>query len=249
MATVDLLLGALVGFLLGSTLGPLVRPWTAWLERLFRRAWRENPLLVHVEHNPSIMWAGAPPWVGASVFFAGTFPGDSPPGACTDWHQWATRRGGIDVGLTMLQVTIQAKVEAAVVIETPIVRSKSSELPSGVVGTCPVGGAAMVPRHFEIDLDSFGVPTVSFRSAGDGEFIPPPSFVLAAGEVERFQIWARASRGLHKWTLDLPLLVEGRRTTVSVADGHQPFATVGSDEASGIEFFWQDGQWRRSNLG
>jgi hypothetical protein len=240
---VDLWLGALLGFAVGAVLAASGRPLTSWLERLFRRrVWRENPVLVHVERDQSLIWAGNPPWVGFTYFFTDTFPSEPPPEACVDWSRWAIKHGGLDVGLTMLEITIQAKADAAVVIGMPRVRTTQRSRPTGVVAVCPAGGADLAPRRFEIDLDTFDPPSISYMNAQSGEDASPPTFKLAAGDVERFHIWARASGGLHEWTIDLPLLVEGHRQVITVADGRGQFITIGSHQGQD-EHFWWDGQW------
>jgi hypothetical protein len=234
---VETLWGAIVGFLVGAVLGPLIRPWSTWLERQARHLWRENPLIVHVERDQSLIWAGAPPWVGFSYFFRDTVPHQLPPSACFDWSRWAERHGGVDVGVTILEVTIQAKTDVSVVVDPLRVRNQRREPPRGVFVTCPAGGADLTPRRFSIELDTTDPPIVDFLNA-DGDFEQPPRLTLSAGEIERFHIWATArSPGWNEWTLELPLLVEGRRRIVSVGDGRAPFVTVGPDDQA-EEFLW-----------
>jgi len=50
--------GAVVGFVVNELLG-------RGLGAVLRRRAVGGPLIVHVEEDPSIIWAGAPPWVGA----------------------------------------------------------------------------------------------------------------------------------------------------------------------------------------
>jgi hypothetical protein len=102
-----------------------------------------------------------------------------------------------------------------------------------VIATCGAGGADLQPRHFEIDLDQFEPPVVSFVREGH-EFSSNPAFSLASGEVERFRIWAYAKgQDLLTWTLEIPVIVNGKRLTLPVegpTDLH--FQTLG--QASGV---------------
>lgn len=52
------LIGAVIGFVINELLGRGVRG-------LDRRRARRDPLMVHIETDPSIIWAGMPPWIGA----------------------------------------------------------------------------------------------------------------------------------------------------------------------------------------
>lgn len=52
------ILGAVIGFAVNEMLGRGVRA-------IERRHARQDPLVVHVETDPSIIWAGMPPWIGA----------------------------------------------------------------------------------------------------------------------------------------------------------------------------------------
>ncbi|MGW0231743.1 hypothetical protein ACWDWO_25835 [Actinopolymorpha singaporensis] len=143
--------------------------------------------------------------------------------------------------MTKLQVTIQAKKDVSVVIENVRVRNRRTLIPKGVSVWCPAGGAELRARRFSVDLDEFRSPTVYFVGAND-EIEAPPALTLAAGEIERFHVWVRASSGWNEWVLELPLLVEGRRVSVPIKDGRKRFVTVGDDHG-GRELFRQDERW------
>lgn len=221
-----MLLGAIVGILVGVPLGALFRPVSARLERLSRRIWRESPLIVHVEQDPTIIWSGAMDWVPFSTYFRELPDLSSVPMNRTDWLKWSKRKGGKDAVVTHISVTLQAKTDVAVVIEGVSARSTSREIEEGYVLTRSVGGADLSPRHFEINLDWGNEPFVTYLEGGHlpGE---TPSFVLAAGDVERFQIWATTEAGWHDWSVELHLLAEGRRLVIPINDNGRPFTTVG----------------------
>ena len=48
-------------------------------------------------------------------------PSEPPPEDGRDWSGWADRNGGVDLGLSMLRLTIVAKSDATVVLDTPMV--------------------------------------------------------------------------------------------------------------------------------
>lgn len=221
-----MLLGAIVGILIGVPVGAFFRPVSARLERLSRRIWRESPLIVHVERDPAIIWSSAMDWVPFSMYFRELPDLSRAPLNRTDWLKWSKRQGGKDAVVTQISVTLQAKTDVAVVIEGVSARSTSREIEDGYVLTRSVGGADLSPRHFEINLDWGDEPVVTYLE--DGHLLGEPrSLVLAAGDVERFQIWATTESGWHDWSIELQLLAEGRRLTVPINDNGKPFTTVG----------------------
>ena len=237
--------GALVGVVTGTLVSPFLSPWSRRAERAGEVVAGDDPVDVLVDTDQAVIWAGAPPWVGFSYYFEGGLPDEGPPEVGFDWSTWAYRHGGIDVNMTMLQVTIQAKLKATVVLDTPIVRVVERRTVSGgVIGTYGAGGADLTPRHFRVDLDLFDPPTVEYLNE-DHKVVQSPAFKLASGDVERFHVWAYA-RGseLVEWTLELPVIINGKRSTLPV---HGPtdvtFRTLGHE--SGVrERLSYGGAWQ-----
>lgn len=96
----------------------------------------------------------------------------------------------------------------------------------------------MTPRRFDVELDGFDVPTVAFHDEGltDSHMA---GFSLAKGEAERFHIWAYAGGSqLVEWSLELPLIVNGKRSVKSLGT----FVTVGRD-ASNREYLRSGDEW------
>lgn len=225
-----------IGFVVGAFIAPFVKPWTRLLERLGRRLFAESPVIVNLERDQSVIWAGAPPWVGYRTYFPQGLPDEPEPDAAVDWHAWAVRNGGIDVGLTMVQVTIQAKLDVSVVLGTPIVRivDTADASTAGVMARRLTGGADLTPRRYEIELGITDPPLVYYINDEAGENTPPPSFRLAAGDAEQLQIWAKAHDNTwYDWTITLPVIVDGVRKLVNLTDDRGPLSTVGdnSDDA------------------
>lgn len=231
----SIIVGAVAGVVIGGLLTPFLAPWARRAERAGEAVAGEHPVDILADTDQAVIWAGAPPWVGYSYYFAAGLPGDEPPEAGFDWSAWAYKRAGVDVAITMLQVTIQAKLKSTVVLDAPIVRVVDRKpVEGGIVATCGAGGADLHPRHFEVDLDTFDPPLVNYMNE-DLQVAPNPGFPLAEGDVERFHIWAHA-RGsdLVEWTLELPVIVNGKRFIVPVQGPTDvSFRTLGSE--SGVD--------------
>ena len=227
----SLLMGAGLGIVASSIVAPFLAPWGRKAERAGETVAAEDPLDVLVDTDQAIIWAGAPPWVGFSYYFPGGLPDDDPPAVAFDWSRWAYKNGGVDVGLTMIQLTIQARQRAAVVLDSPIARVvERTTVAHGAVGTYGAGGADLHPRHFRVELDLFDPPSIEYRNE-DYQSVSNPAFKLASGDVERFHIWAYAtSNELVEWTLELPVIVNGKRRLVQV-DGptDTSFRTLGCE--------------------
>lgn len=233
----EMVISGLVGAVLGLLVTGLLHPLADRLEQVSRRLWRVRPLLVHIEQDRRLIWAGSPPWVPAAVWVP-TLPTDAPPADANDWSAWAARLGGHDADVTMLQVTLQARRDVAVVVDRPAVRHCRSELSLGAVLLCPVGGADLLPRRIELDFDTFDGDVAVPRFLDYDEEAQLPALALAGGEIERFHIWAVARTGLHQWQMELPLLVDGRRRRIVLNDGGDAFRLAG---AEGLPTYTWDG--------
>ena len=91
---------------------------------------------MHVQSDQAVIWAGLPPWVSGRYFFDSALPGPRPPDACVDWTKWSKDNGGRPCGELELVLTIQAKLDVAVVVDTPVVRVVSRRDVEGVAATC-----------------------------------------------------------------------------------------------------------------
>jgi hypothetical protein len=249
----DWLWGTLAGFGLGAVAGPLVEPWSRRLQRFARKAARESPVDVHVEWDQAQVWAGAPPWVSFSNYFEGGLPSEPAPADGKEWSGWAERNAGSDWRLTMLVVTVSARTDATVVMDTPRVLATRRDVPLGVGVLWPApGGADLNPRRYDIDLSAGSPPWVSFRdddAPRNAQPKPAPSWRLGPGDVERLHIWAKATDdAMYDWTMDLPLLVDGRRVLVRVSKAGQPFVTVGQRQPH-RSLIWTGKGWSDSPHG
>jgi hypothetical protein len=238
----SVVLGFALGLLSGVALSfvlAFLEPVQRFLQRKGRTTFKEDPVDVHVQTDPAVIWSGLPPWISGRYFFDYALPADNPPDACVDWSAWSQGRGGRPCGEFELLITIQAKHDVAVVVDTPVVRIVSSRKLDGVTATClAAGGASVTPRRFEVDLDASDPPMILFVDEG-AESSGPVGFSLTKGEVERFHLWVRAEQAHeYKWALHLPLIVNGQEVRMDL----DTFVMVGAGAGSS-EFLWQEGDW------
>lgn len=233
MNLVELLLGGAIGVVLGMTVQAYFKPLTSLVERKGRESLPgHSPIYVHVDRDPRVIWSGDPDWIGFSVYV------DDPlrineSGAPTGrdaWLEWASVLNAVDALTTPLRVTVQARVEAAVVVENVrVAKHRTIELQEGIILTRGVGGADLEPRRLEIDLDWGEQPLTTWRNPS-GDVGKPLTAKLAAGDIEQVHIWANAQDSehaiWHEWSIELEMLVEGVRRTQTIDDDGRPFVTV-----------------------
>ena len=219
-----LVLAAVVALVVEAVFSP-VRHWLS-------RGLGWKPVHIHVERDPTIIWATLPPWIPAQVWLPNS-PTQPPPFDCREWTEWAKASGGCDAGMTTLRITVQAKENAAVLIESILADRSPGGSPYGPVATgvtalCMTGGAAVEPARLDISLEV--EPIAGTWVDGDGAVLSEKrQFALDRRGTEQFLVWAHATEGDHRWTLRLLLLVNGRRQEVTVDDGGKPFRTVGPE--------------------
>lgn len=227
------LLGAVIGFVVNEALGRGVRS-------IDRRRARRDPLVVHVETDPSIIWAGMPPWIGAGFLMPLDASVSSPPPHCPEWRNWAKAQGGVDEALTQLRITLTARQDLVVVVDGLRIRVKKRQpVPPWRAITCGVGGADVTPRRAEIQLSGFDPPTFSWIDEG-GDPAAAPTFSLSGSEAEMLHIWAYVGDEWVEWTAELLVVVDGHRQIVEISDNGQPFVTSGSAGAAS-QHMWISG--------
>jgi hypothetical protein len=110
----------------------------------------------------------------------------------------------------------------------------------GVAAACRSAGGAQI-RAITIDLDAVP-PKVRY---GDGR--RPAAFTVAKDETETFDIRASTQRAHYRWLLELDVVAEGRRQTITVSGrGGRPFETT-PDVNESWEWNYQT-SWQRMSL-
>lgn len=207
---------ALVLLTVGAVLGWLI---SYLMPGLIRFVTRRGPLDVHVEDDPANIWAGEPPWVGGRyVMPDGDLP--DPPGTfCPEWWAWAREAGGVDADETHLRVSLVGSTDVTIVIDGLRAKIHETSQVSGQVAQCAVGGPEGAPRHFQIRLDDFASPIVTYVDEF-GEYASTPALRVAKGEVELLHIVALAEDARVEWTGELLAVVNGKRQVIPLRPSH-----------------------------
>jgi hypothetical protein len=183
-------------------------------------------LFVHIETDPTLVYAGAPEAVGASF----VMPDDSvvsmppPPGSCRQWRTWLWPEGAYDGGTTDVRVALRGNSDTTVLIAGLLIHLVERTDPVGHAVQCPVGGVGIMTRSLRADLD-LEPCVVSYRDHR-GNVAKPFAFTLSRGEVEVFHITA-ATADRCQWTAELHMIVNGERRTAYLDDDGEPFRTSG----------------------
>jgi hypothetical protein len=115
LAPVDQVGWLVIGAVIGFAVPEVLRRTTG---RFDRGQARRNPLVVHAETDPAVIWAGIPPWIGAGFLMPpGADLTSPPPRHCPEWRRWAHERGGVDEAVTQLRVTLTARENLLVVVD------------------------------------------------------------------------------------------------------------------------------------
>jgi hypothetical protein len=217
-SAMELLAGALLGSVVTWAVGH-------FLPGAWRRLTGKPDLQVFVEDDLAVIWAGAPPWVGAS-YLVPNFPIEgSPPASCPDWHRWALGLGGVAGDSTHVEVTLMPGADLTVVVDAVRARVVSSRAqPRWTNLVCAVGGADITPRHMAVDLEAQPHPTS--RGVGfEGEPFEWLSFSLAKGEVEKVHIIGSVRSRDIEWTAEILAIVNGKRRVFPINKNGKPFRT------------------------
>lgn len=219
--------GPVVGFVLGlaSAHGP-----TLW-----RRIKGKSDLQVYVEHDPAIIFANAPRnTVGCPMFVPGS-PDDLSPGPNQDafsLRRWALEHDGIPAGADFVEVTLTAWQKLDVVVDAVEVNCREISIPDGFVEWPTVGGADIHRRRLDVRLASCGSRAEYVDPTGS---TPNFSFKLSSGETAKIHLnaatanWGNEQERAYEWTVDLHLLVNNNRKTITIGDNGKPFELVRSE--------------------
>lgn len=236
-------LGSFALGLAGGLATTFIEPVNRWVGRVGRRTARDRGLAVHVETDPSVIWAGTPDWVPFQYFFPTPDLPAPPPPNPRKWRAWAVAEGGFDLWESVVRLTIVGTAPVTV-LETPDVTVTKEPLPPGRKVLRPVGGAEISPRAYRVDLDTFGEqsPDISLVEEGDSVRHDPLSFSLERNGVEQILLRVQSQRpGLYYWRGRLPILIDGKREYVDVDDGGVPFLLAGGDLLD--TSIWEGDRW------
>ncbi len=223
-------LGGVAVGLVSALLLSFLEPVQRWLARAGRASSSDTGVQMHVELDPTVIWAGLPDWIGFHYYIPELDPHEEPPADPREWRRWAYRNGGWDLATSTARLTLVGIAPVTVVLETPQVSVWEEPLPSGTKIVHPVGGASISPRAFNVDLDTFSSANPVVHLSGDGgEPIPGPlSWSLQKNEVEQILIRVSASgNSLFHWEARLPVLIDGERRFLTINDNSSSITFAG----------------------
>ena len=167
---------------LGAVLG-----WAAtyFLPGFWAKVARRPPLRIHVEPDPKISMAAYRSWDGYSFHIPRRIDeiGEPPGPVCREWWTWAHGMEGMDAGYTHVRLMVTGLSDMDVVVDALQVRVLDRyDAPAGTTIICATGGADLVPRHIDVDLDH-EPPLTEYRDSG-GDPTSRFLFTLRKGETE-----------------------------------------------------------------
>ena len=244
-------IGRVTGFILGVAVGlgtafvlAFLEPVQRWLARAGRRSSSDSGVQMHVELDPTVIWAGVPDWIGFHYYIPDLDAADEPPVDSREWRSWAYRAGGWDLATSTARLTLVGTAPVTVVLETPQIFSSQEPLPLGTKVVHAVGGASIDPRAFNVDLDAFGShhPVVSISDNGGVPISGPLAWSLQKNEVEQILITVTSSRSvLFHWEAQLPVLIDGKREFLTINDNYEPITFAGGTIEGGRH--WNGTNW------
>ncbi|MFI1508790.1 helix-turn-helix domain-containing protein [Streptomyces sp. NPDC020597] len=164
-----------------------------------------------------------------------------PPPTPADAAGWATSQNAIHGRTTNLQISVQGRGAAAVVLEALHVRVIDRVTPadrSGAAYSMYEGcGAILVPRHFAVNLDARR--PLARSVPGNDPDRPAPAigfpYRVSLRDPEVLLLAARTENCTCDWYLDLDWSSQGRTGTVRIDDHGRPFRTT---SINGLPHYW-----------
>ena len=147
----------------------------------------------------------------------------------------------MDADVTKVQVIVEGTAERVTIDSMEIDVQHRAEPLRGAHALCQVGGASASPREILVELDP-NPPRVRYFSQG-GDPSEPFLFTLGKDEAETFRIYAVAAACYCEWVASLHYVVDGKRMTLAIDDGGEPFRTTGSRDAQ--NYIWSEGAWSK----
>ncbi|AKC39914.1 Uncharacterised protein [Mycolicibacterium phlei] len=244
--TVEPWLKGAVGPAVGYGLG-LATPYGRKLLRLARK---QPDLQIHVEHDPAIIFANAPHnTVGCPMFVPGSTDSLNPGGVRDAFsiRQWAVDHDGIPAGTDSVEVTLTAWEEVDAIVDAVTVNCREISIPAGIIVSGVVGGASIERRRLDIELSSFG-PCAKYVAVNDDS--TNFSFKLSSGGTAKIYMnvieapWSDERERAYEWTVDLHLLVNNKRRSITIGDNGKPFEFVRAP--GGATVLWTGSGWQQS---
>ncbi|MFD9466522.1 helix-turn-helix domain-containing protein [Streptomyces sp. NPDC060027] len=155
-----------------------------------------------------------------------------PPPAPQDASPWARTQNAVHGGQSFVDITVQGRTDAAVVLEALRVRvvGRSAPVKGKVYSTGQGCGADMAPHSFAVDLD-MARPIARAVPGNDGGTITPPlqlPYRVSVKDPEVLMVDARTVGCDCRWYLELEWSSQGRTGTERIDDHGVPFRLSGT---------------------
>ncbi|MGC4983344.1 helix-turn-helix domain-containing protein [Streptomyces sp. DT193] len=162
-----------------------------------------------------------------------------PPPDPQDASPWAQTQNGVHGGQTLVDITVQGRSDAAVVLEALRVRvvGRSAPLKSPSYFTGGGCGGLMGPGSFDVDLDMdrpIARPVPGDGEGADSRTLSMP-FRVSVKDPQVLMVDAQTENCDCRWYMELDWSSQGRTGTVRIDDEGVPFRTSG---IKGLPQYW-----------
>ncbi|MFF4359194.1 helix-turn-helix domain-containing protein [Streptomyces sp. NPDC001604] len=163
-----------------------------------------------------------------------------PPPVPQDAAAWAATQGAVHGRQTMVQISVQGKSSAAVVLNALRVRvvSRGTPLRGTTYDMAQGCGGGLGPRYFDVNLD-INRPIARAVSGADDRGDPAPAvqfpYRVSAQDPEVLLVTATTQTYDCSWYLELDWSSQGRTGTVRIDDHGRPFRT---SSIKGLPRYW-----------
>ncbi|MFE1288326.1 helix-turn-helix domain-containing protein [Streptomyces sp. NPDC058751] len=161
-----------------------------------------------------------------------------PPPAPQDASPWVQTQNGVHGSQTLVDIIVQGRTDAAVVLEALRVKvvGRSAPLKGTAYLTGGGCGGAMGPGSFKVDLDRdqpVARPVPSDVETGPKILRPP--FQVSVREPQYLMVDAQTENCDCRWYMELDWSSRGRTGTIRIDDEGAPFHTTG---IKGLPYYW-----------
>lgn len=149
---------------------------------------------------------------------------------------WVTRNGGIDAFTTAVEITVEGRSAAAVILSGLTVEVVSRHSPPTGTLLQAEGAGGIGVRYFTVDLDQ-PRPTPLLGEANEprpGERPLNFPYKVSLSDPEVFVLFAKTQRCDCQWTARLRWRSGGKEGTTTIREGGRPFRTASGTAAKDV---------------